>query len=207
MRTWTVLSALVVASVSAQPPTGTRARVKMIVLGDFPEELKEAIAEGLRSELQVAVEPLPSLPLPEDAYYPPRRRYRADKLLDHLRTHLRGEPNDVKVIGFTSVDISTSARGRFDWGIFGLGDLGGRASVISTFRLRRRARNDAHFRFRVVSTAIHEIGHTLGLAHCTEARCVMNDAHGTIATIDHSTGHLGPECRAEVNREVPVRAP
>lgn len=191
-----------------QPPEpeaslGPRAHVLLVTFGDFPEDLATAIAEGLTAELQVEVTRLPPLELPADAYYPPRRRYRADELLDHLRAHLRREPPSVKVLGFTTVDISTSARGRFDWGVFGLGDVGGRASVISTFRLRRHARDAEHVRFRVVTTAIHEVGHTLGLRHCTEDRCVMNDAHGSIATVDRSTGHLGPECRREVERRTP----
>ncbi len=75
--------------------------------------------------------------------------------------------------------------------------------MISLFRLRRGMRDDALLLHRVVSTAIHEVGHTLGLAHCTEPRCVMNDAHGTVVTVDNSTGHLGPECRAEVERRAP----
>ncbi len=182
-----------------------RAHVKLVVLGRFDAALERAIADGLTRELQVRVESLPRRALPQAAYYAPRRRYRADRLLDHLRAELENEPNQVKVIGFTSSDISTTARGHRDWGVFGLGDLGGRASVISTHRLRRRARDADHLRFRVVSTAIHEVGHTLGLRHCTESRCVMNDAHGTIRTVDNSTGHLGPECRAEVERDAPVR--
>ncbi len=191
------------APVVEPPPRGPRAQVKLVTFGDFPEDLATAIAQSLRAELQVEVARLPPMELPPDAYYPPRRRYRADTLLEHLRTHLEGEPPSVKVLGFTTVDISTSARGHFDWGVFGLGDLGGRASVISTFRLRRQARDAEHLRFRVVTVAIHEVGHTLGLSHCTEDRCAMNDAHGSIATVDQSTGHLGPECRHELERRAP----
>ena len=39
---------------------------------------------------------------------------------------------------------------------------------------------------------------------CTEPRCVMNDAEGSIATVDNSTGRIGPECRAELDRESPA---
>ncbi|HJK95071.1 MAG TPA: matrixin family metalloprotease [Polyangiaceae bacterium LLY-WYZ-15_(1-7)] len=186
---------------------GPRALVKLQILGeDFPAELEEAIATGVAEELQVRVERLPRRPLPRAAYYAPRRRYRADRLLDHLRPLLEGEPEAVKVLGFTTVDISTTAHGVRDWGVFGLGDLGGRSSVISTFRLRRRVRDAAHLRFRVVTTAIHEVGHTLGLDHCTEPRCLMNDAHGSIRPVDESTGHLGPACRAELEQLAPQGA-
>ncbi|MCB9601870.1 MAG: matrixin family metalloprotease [Sandaracinus sp.] len=206
-----VAAILVLAAIGgsrAQHPP-RRALVELVVLThpthEFPASLERAIAEGLRDELQVEVQTLPRRPLPDEAFYARRRRYRADVLLDHLRPLQAGEPETTKVLGFTAADISTTARGRFDWGVFGLGDLGGRAAVLSTFRLRRNARDDAHFTFRVVTTAVHEVGHTLGLEHCTEPRCVMNDAHGSIATVDGSDGHLGPVCRARVDRSAPLR--
>jgi hypothetical protein len=62
-----------------------------------------------------------------------------------------------------------------------------------------------HRTFRVVTTAVHEVGHTLGLDHCVEPHCVMNDAEGSIETVDHSTGKLGQECRDELDREEPRR--
>jgi archaemetzincin len=191
-------------SAADAPLRAGRAEVALVTLGAFPEPLVGAIASGLASELQVVVERRPARPLPRGAYYPPRRRYRAERLLDHLRRLLVGEPRTTRVIGFTSVDISTTKGRHRDWGVFGLGDLDGRASVISTFRLRRGARDDAHFRFRVVTTAVHEVGHTLGLPHCTEARCVMNDAHGSIRTVDTSTGRLGPGCRRRLEASAPV---
>ena len=188
----------------APPADGHRALVKLVILGEFPEELAQAVEARLREELDVAVERIDGVPLPRSAYYPPRRRYRADRLLEHLNERLSGEPPTTRVLGLTSVDISTTKPPHRDWGVFGLGELGGQSCVISTFRLRRRARDDDHVRFRVVTTAVHEVGHTLGLEHCTEPRCVMRDAEGSIATVDSSTGDLGPECRAELDRESPA---
>lgn len=188
------------------PALGPRAEVTLIVLGEFPEEMREAVAAGLRDELQVDVVDGGRAPLPQRAWYPPRRRYRAEKILDYLHARMQTAPRGARVLALTSVDISTTKPPHRDWGVLGLGDLGGSACVISTFRMRRSARDADHLRFRIVSTAVHEVGHTLGLEHCTEPRCVMNDAEGRIATIDNSTGRLGPECRAEVDRESPRRS-
>jgi archaemetzincin len=184
-----------------EPVETSRALVKLIVLGEFPSELEAAVAAGLAAELQVEVETIDGVELPQEAYYPRRRRYRADRLLEFLNEHLAGEPERTRVLGLTSVDISTTKPPHEDWGVFGLGELGGRSSVISIFRLRRRARDAEHLEFRIVTTAIHEIGHTLGLDHCVEPGCVMRDAEGSITTVDTSTGHLGPECRAELDDE------
>jgi archaemetzincin len=182
---------------------GTRAEVRLIVLGDFPPALVDAVAEGLTRELQVRVTRMDPRPLPKSAWYPPRARYRADRLIRFLAEQV--PEKDVRVLGLTTVDISTTKGAYADWGVFGLGDLGGPAAVISSFRLRRKARDDAQIRFRVVSTAVHEVGHTLGLEHCREARCVMQDAEGSIANTDSGTGGLGPECRAKLDATVPAR--
>ena len=65
-----------------------------------------------------------------------------------------------------------------------------------------KARDPEQARFRVVSTAIHEVGHMLGLPHCPVLRCVMNDARGTVKTVDNSTGHLCLSCRAAIAKRL-----
>lgn len=197
------------ASVAVEPATGARAEVVLAPLGRFDPGLLDAVEEALEAELQVEVRRLEPHPLPKSAWYAPRRRYRAEKLLDHLETLIPHEPASTRILGLTQKDISTT-KGKFeDWGIFGLGNMPGQAAVISTYRLKRKARNKGHLRKRVVNTAIHEVGHTLGLAHCEEAeeKCPMQDAEGGIANTDSSSGHLGPECRAELEREVPRQPP
>ena len=195
----------------AAPPTkaeaeGTRAEVVLVVLGKpFPKDVLDAIEQALRDELQVEVRRHERIPLPKSAYYRPRRRYRAEKLLDHLLTLIPDEPETTRVLGLTTHDISTTNGKVKDWGIFGLGLVPGQAAVISMHRLKRGARNRKHLRFRVATTAVHEIGHTLGLDHCPEKRCPMQDAEGSIANTDSSTGHLGPQCRATLEENFPRR--
>ena len=46
-----------------------------------------------------------------------------------------------------------------------------------------------------------------GLDHCPEERCVMQDAEGGIENTDTGTGRLGPECRATLEAEHPLRGP
>jgi archaemetzincin len=147
------------------------------------------------------------LDLPAQAYYRPRRRYRADKLLDTLATIAPDAPPTTKVLGLTEVDISTTNEDIRDWGIFGLGSLDGRSAVMSSFRLRRRARGPEHLAFRIATTALHEVGHTFGLPHCEEDRCAMLDAEGGIENTDTSTGHFGPGCQAAFARSVERPAP
>lgn len=172
------------------------ARVAVQPLGTFDAALMDQIANGLAAEFGVAVQKESSIDLPRTAYYARNRRYRAERLLDFLRGRARAPVN--RILGVTEVDISTSAHGVYDWGVLGLGDLPGPACVISMFRCRRNARDAAQVRFRMVTTCVHEVGHTLGLPHCSDTRCLMTDARGTVRTIDQSTGRLCNRCRAQL---------
>lgn len=185
---------------------GTRGEVILVPLGKpFPADVLDEIEQSLRDELQVEVTRHERIPLPKSAYYRPRKRYRADKLLDHLLTLIPEAPPTTRVLGLTTTDISTTKGKHKDWGIFGLGLVPGQAAVVSIHRLRRGAKNREHLRFRTAITAVHEVGHTFGLAHCPEERCPMQDAEGSIRNTDSSSGHLGPQCRAELDRDFPVR--
>jgi len=75
------------------------------------------------------------LELPAGAYYEPRKRYRAEKILVFLDRI--GREKGIKVIGLTSIDISTT-KGRYeDWGIFGMANIGCPSCIVSTYRLGR----------------------------------------------------------------------
>jgi len=187
----------------------TRAEVVIVELGPpVPEHLLDAIEAALRDELQVEVVRREAIPLPRAAWYAPRKRWRADVLLEHLLGLVEDAPASTRVLGVTTKDISVTKGEHHDWGVFGYGYMPGRAAVISTHRLRRGAKDRAHLEFRVATTAVHEVGHTLGLDHCPEAaaRCPMQDAQGGIENTDTSTGHLGPQCREKLEAAHPLRA-
>ena len=187
----------------APEPEAPRVRGTVIVipLRSFPDDLLDAVEAGLRAELDVDVVRHEMVELPEEAYYPPRKRYRAEKLLDFLEPYADREGHNVRVLGVTEVDISTTSEPYEDWGIFGLG-TSGTAAVMSSKRLTRKPKNREHVRFRVSTIAIHEIGHTFGLPHCNEhaEHCAMLDAEGGIENTDTSSGTLGPSCRAKLDK-------
>lgn len=181
-----------------------RAKVIVVPLRSFPADLLDAVEAALSDELDVEVERHAVVKLPDEAYYAPRKRYRAEKLLDFLEQYAT-DP-DVKVLGLTEVDISTTGDTAPDWGIFGLGRVAGSTAVISSYRLKRRPKNREHVRSRVSNVAVHEVGHTFGLPHCDEqeSECVMLDAEGGIENTDSSSGTFGPGCRKLLDSLAPL---
>lgn len=163
-------------------------------LGEVNQERLNIVKKGLEDAFGLKVETLEAKPLPKEAWYEPRSRYRADKLLTFL-----GDQTDVKyriVIGLTAKDISTTKGEHEDWGIFGLGELDGRVCLVSSFRLNARGADEAKLRERMRKVAIHEVGHVMGLDHCPTKGCVMRDAESSILTVDEETGEFCKECKA-----------
>lgn len=180
---------------AATPPAKI---VQLQPLGrELSAEAVSVVERGLSEFYGFQVVRAAPLSLPRSAYYPPRRRYRAEKLLRFLDRH--ASPRAFRVLGLTAVDISTT-KGRYrDWGIMGLASLDGRVSVMSMFRCRRGSSSALHARERLGKVAVHEIGHTLGLEHCPTVGCLMEDARGTNTTTDRE--HLlCPRCRTRLQR-------
>jgi archaemetzincin len=148
----------------------------------LPRSELDALSSALRAFYAIDVQQLPAQPLPRTAYYAPRSRYRAERLISHLEHKV---PAGVfRVMGVTSVDISTTKGPHADWGILGLANLDGSVCVLSSFRCRRSAKSVAHARIRFEKTAVHELGHTFGLEHCPNEGCLMRDGNGTVLTTD-----------------------
>ncbi len=171
-------------------------RVVLVPLGGaLPALAVREAAQAIRAIYGFAVSLAPGRPLPSWAYYRPRRRYRAGKLLDYLRSLKL--PGAFRVVGVTAVDISTTKGRHRDWGIMGLAPRPGRVCVVSLFRCRRGAKSAAQTAHRFAKTVVHELGHTLGLDHCPTRGCLMEDARGTNRTTD-GEWDLCCRCRARL---------
>lgn len=164
----------------------------------------DALSSALRTFYAVDVQQLPTQPLPRSAYYAPRSRYRAERLLHHLEG--RVPEGAFRVMGVTAVDISTTKGQHADWGILGLANMDGSVCVLSSFRCRRSAKSSTHARVRFEKTAVHELGHTFGLEHCPSEGCLMRDGNGTVLTTD-SEHELCAGCTRRLSERGLARLP
>ncbi len=136
---------------------------------DLPQEYLNYVHAELK-KVYSDIEIKKSIPFPKQAWYAPRKRYRADSLIKYLSTIT---PEGHLTIGLTTKDISTTNGNIKDWGIMGLGYCPGRSCVASTFRLNKSNRLE-----QLYKVSIHELGHTQGIPHCPVETCYMQDAEG-----------------------------
>ncbi|MEE8199502.1 MAG: archaemetzincin family Zn-dependent metalloprotease [Thermoplasmata archaeon] len=169
-------------------------QVSVLPVGELRENVIDALDVDLR-QAGVGVTTLPSQEVPLAAHNPGRDQYRAPELLKMGR---RAHGEHVLVV--TEVDLYVDPLNF----VFGQADVGGRAAVISLHRLS--VDDSRLFRFRILKEALHELGHNLGLDHCTEASCVMHFSNG-LADTDRKGPNLCLDCAERLGGAPPWRIP
>ena len=91
--------------------------------------MEEKIKLGIESTYNCVIIPYHKISLPSTAFYPPRNRYRAEKILNYLKIISTYK----NTIGITTKDISTTKDQHPDWGVMGLGTYN--VCVVSTYRM------------------------------------------------------------------------
>lgn len=172
-------------------------RVDIVPVGDVAAAVKRSAASALRSVYDAEVTIRPASELPAAAYDEGRGQYGAEAMIDLASRDGQGDKN----IALTDVDLFYRRRNF----VFGLAYLDGDGSVVSTHRLRTspdggvagRSAQDV-FADRVRKEVIHEVGHSLGLDHCDNSRCVMSFSP-TVREVDVKEEHFCGSCSQELD--------
>ncbi len=151
------------------------------------EQLASALARAFRTPCRIRPETF-DVTQAADAR---RQQYYSTAILQQME---RSVDPDARVLGVTGCDLYVPVL-TF---VFGEAQLDGNCAVVSTARLKEEfyglpPREDL-MRERLVKEAAHELGHTFGLRHCEDWRCVMSSSHG-VERLDVKGAEFCKACR------------
>jgi len=128
-----------------------------------------------------------------EAYNPERKQYFSSKLLASLKKSEREE----RVVGIADVDLYVP---RLNF-VFGEADILSGTAIVSLCRLRQEyyglAPDEALFIERATKEIVHELGHTFGLGHCPNNKCVMHFSN-SLADTDLKEANFCSSCRPKI---------
>jgi archaemetzincin len=165
--------------------------IAVIPVGEVPETTLKVIAAHVGGYLNFHAEVLPALKPPICAFDARRLQYDAGKILAILET-LSLDRFD-KQIGVFNQDLFVPIFTH----VFGEARLGGKAALVSLFRLGKISGGDPlpenTVLERTAKVALHELGHLLNRTHCGDRRCLMHFS-GSLEDLDGTSFHFCRYC-------------
>ena len=163
-------------------------KVKVLIqpLNSIDDSIINRVASKLNSSFKLFTFAVSHkhIDIPPHAFNGERRQYNSSIILEEL-SHLysKGLFGDYeKVVGLADVDAYVFGLNF----VFGEALLGGPVAVVYLVRLRPefygKLPNHELFIERICKEVMHELGHTLGLRHCANPRCVMHFSNSIIDT-------------------------
>jgi archaemetzincin len=160
--------------------TAEKPDIVLVPVGAVPADLVQGLVAPLSAAFGLPCRVAAPVPIPPAAYDRRRRQHLGQGILAALaRLDI---PHAGRVLGVIDADCYAPGLNF----IFGQANVPGRDCFIALPRLRQSfyglPEDEPLFRQRVLKEAVHELGHTYGLGHCPDPRCVMhfsNSLHDT----------------------------
>jgi archaemetzincin len=177
---------------SEQPVSVEGPHLGLIPMGKMDMTAVSVVAANVQAILGLNTQIHPVQPEPEYAFLARRGQYDAGKILQALTANPDGALFRLAVV---AVDIYTPIL-TF---VFGESQLGGKAAVISLFRLQSKNRGETYN--RAAKIALHEIGHLLGIVHCQTPDCLMAFSNN-LSKLDDQPLRFCQACEYEASRHL-----
>lgn len=167
-------------------------QIEVIPLGRVDALAVSIVAANLQTVIGLNADARPPLPDPEYAFLPNRNQYTTGKILKALESLTDSARFR---LGVTQIDLCTPILGF----VYGESQLGGKAAVISLFRLADKDLERMYL--RAAKIGLHETGHLLGIGHCRTPDCLMNFA-SNLGKLDAIPLRFCRSCEFEVGRSL-----
>lgn len=145
-------------------------KILIAPVGNLDRSLLHKICAEVRAKFGYSTGIMPILHDAEFAFDPARKQYHSTMILERLSSLM--PPYALKVLGVFTKDLFIPVLTH----VYGEAQMGGRACIISLYRLDEDTHisNRDLFHQRVIKEAVHELGHTFNLRHCTDRSCDMH---------------------------------
>jgi archaemetzincin len=175
--------------------------VRLVPAGDVDPSMVDAVRLAVIRQYNVACRDARK---PLDiafAFHPERGQYHSTLIIERLA---QVDTTDDVIVAVTGLDLFIPILKY----VFGEAQLGGRIAVISYHRMLQPfyglPAEPELTASRLAKTAVHELGHTLGLTHCDDYDCVMAASH-SVEWLDVKGAALCSTCANVLNFSTTLR--
>jgi archaemetzincin len=169
--------------------------IVLVAIGEVNRNMMDRLKDDLSKVFNKRVSVEKGMPEPLYAYNKKRNQYLSTAILSEMMGQKEYAPYE-KILGIVDHDLFVPGLN------FVFGEAGPKAAVISLTRLRQtfyRLHEDQDlFHRRVLTEAVHELGHTYGLGHCGDPRCVMFFSN-SLSDTDRKGPEFCPRCRKNIH--------
>jgi len=149
----------------------------IVPIGKVDETIIKNLAKILYERFKIRFYIKKPIEIPINAFNPKRGQFDSNKIFNKLKKY-----EGKRVLGIIDKDLYVQGLNF----VFGQAELPGRCTLISITRLRQEfyglPKDERIFFNRIIKEAIHELGHTYGLKHCSNKDCVMFFSNSIIDT-------------------------
>jgi archaemetzincin len=168
-------------------------KITLKPLGNIAHEIMEELKDRVEGVFHCPLEIETGINDLSQAYNSERKQYLSSRLLASLKK----TDQDERVVGIVDIDLFVPSL-KF---VFGEADITSGTAIVSLYRLHQEyyglASDNTLFIERATKEVAHELGHTFGLGHCHNNKCVMHFSN-SLADTDLKETYFCNKCRPKI---------